>query len=71
MLGLPQERWKVSFLLPSILRLLLRDSQGITSWDQDGKTTVSHQSIEAWRVVLIVLFFIGLFFLMALGQADL
>ena len=33
--------------------------QGITSWDESGNHTVEHREIDAWRVIVAVLFFIG------------
>ena len=40
--------------------------QGITSWDEDGNFTVSHQVIGTWRVIVAVLLFIGMVYLITL-----
>lgn len=51
---------------------LTRD--GITSWDRDGNVLVSHQSIPAWRGLLIVIGMVaaiaGLGYLISLGTGD-
>ncbi len=51
---------------------LTRD--GITSWDRDGNVLVSHQTIPAWRGLLIVIGMVaaiaGLGYLISLGTGD-
>jgi len=44
--------------------------QGITSWDEDGNFKVTHQTIGAWRTIVAVVVMFGMFFLMALGNAE-
>ena len=44
--------------------------QGVTSWDQDGKFTVSHQHIQVWKGALALLLYIGFVALMTIGQLD-
>jgi len=45
--------------------------QGITSWDEEGAFKVTHRTIGAWRTIVVVLIMLGMFFLMAIGNADL
>ncbi len=40
--------------------------EGITTWDRDGGFSVSHQIISAWRIILIIAFHIGYFFILAM-----
>lgn len=44
--------------------------QGVTSWDEDEGFKVSHQTIGAWRTIVGVVIMVGMFFLMAIGNAD-
>lgn len=44
--------------------------KGKTTWDREGNISVRHQLIEAWRVVVVVLFFTGFVFLMVLGRVG-
>jgi len=44
--------------------------QGITSWDEDGHFKVSHQTVGAWRTTIAVVVLVGIFFLAAVGNAD-
>lgn len=44
--------------------------QAVTSWDKDGDFKVSHQTIGAWRTIVAVVIMLGIFFLLAIGNAD-
>lgn len=44
--------------------------QGVTSWDEEADLKVSHQTIGAWRIIVAVVIMLGMFFLMAIGNAD-
>lgn len=42
----------------------------ITTWDEEGDFNVSHRIIGAIRIIVMILFFIGFLFLIALGESD-
>jgi uncharacterized RDD family membrane protein YckC len=44
-------------------------NDGITSWDRDGGLVVSHQEVQAWRWILIVLFLAAAIGLIGYGSS--
>jgi hypothetical protein len=44
-------------------------TNGITSWDQDASISVTHQAVEAWRVIACIVIFLVFLFIVAVGYA--
>lgn len=54
-------------LVTSIMSYNRLSNHGITSWDQEGGFTVSHQTIQWWRWLILIGLFVGFVALMAFG----
>lgn len=62
-LGIP-----VVSLITHITSYSRLNNHGATSWDVDGGYTVSHQEIEWWRWLILILVIVGFGALVAVGQ---
>lgn len=49
----------VAALVTSIMSYSRLKNDGITSWDQSGGFTVSHQTIQWWRWLVLLFLFVG------------
>ncbi len=45
-------------------------NEEITSWDEDGNFTVSHQTVGPWRVIIALLVFAGIIALAVYGEME-
>lgn len=54
-LGVPLISWIANYTAYKRL-----GETGVTSWDTDGGFTVSHRSIEVWKIALVILIIAGL-----------
>lgn len=65
-LGIP-----IATLITNIYAYNRLTNQGITSWDQNGNFTVSHQPVQWWRWLIIIGVFVGFVALIVIGtQAE-
>ncbi len=58
----------IAALVTSIMSYSRLKNEGITSWDQSGGFTVSHQTIQWWRWLVLLLLFVGFVALMVVGS---
>ncbi|OYV07383.1 MAG: hypothetical protein CFE26_01265 [Verrucomicrobiales bacterium VVV1] len=62
-LGIP-----IAALITSIMSYSRLSNDGITSWDQSGGFTVSHQTIQWWRWLVLILVPVGFVALIIVGS---
>jgi hypothetical protein len=62
-LGIP-----IAALITNIYSYTRLTNQGITSWDQSGNFTVSHQPVEWWRWLIVIGVIVGFIALLVIGN---
>ena len=62
-LGIP-----IAALVTNIYSYTRLTNQGITSWDQSGDFTVSHQPVQWWRWLIVIGIIVGFIALLVIGN---